>query len=314
MGNEVSLERPRRKIKPAHVVIEMGDSGAGESKEPSGSVKNMIYFGVGTLVLAALCFYGYKFMFEEVETEAKEITKHTDSRVDIVETEMSKTPAVSQVRPKEPEKPAEVSKEKPAEDVAQTSSLMKWVKSPFVWVGAVALGVGAAFWYAPDTMNSYLKPVTNVLKPVTDRLSPVTNFFKSWFGYFGSFFGLGGAAALTAGSTLKSLQLVNRQGGDGGVKPERGQKLTMNYTGWLRNPDGSKGEKFDSSIGKRPFTFNIGKGQVIKGWDQGIMDMKLGEKAMLEIPSEMGYGHRGSRGSIPPNSDLMFEVELLKIQ
>merc|ERR1711964_496006 len=250
-----------------------------------------------------------------VETEAKEITKHTDSRKD-VEPEMSKAPEVSQVRPKEPEKPAEVSHEKPAEEVAQTSSLMKWVKSPFVWVGAVALGVGAAFWYAPDTMNSYLKPVTNVLKPVTDRLSPVTNFFKSWFGYFGSFFGLGGAAALSAGgaSALKSLQLVNRQGGDNGIKPQRGQKLTMNYTGWLRNPDGSKGEKFDSSIGKRPFTFNIGKGQVIKGWDQGIMDMKLGEKAMLEIPSEMGYGHRGSRGSIPPNSDLMFEVELLKIQ
>ena len=83
----------------------------------------------------------------------------------------------------------------------------------------------------------------------------------------------------------------------------------MHYTGTLTN-----GQKFVSSVDRgRPFSFTIGIGQVIRGWDEGVMDMCLGEKAKLEITSDYGYGARGAGGVIPPNADLVFEVELLKI-
>lgn len=76
----------------------------------------------------------------------------------------------------------------------------------------------------------------------------------------------------------------------------------------------SNGEQFDSSHSRgRPFTFTIGVGQVIRGWDEGVMTMSLGEKAKLNISSDYGYGSRGAGGVIPPNADLVFEVELLKI-
>lgn len=76
----------------------------------------------------------------------------------------------------------------------------------------------------------------------------------------------------------------------------------------------SNGEQFDSSLSRgRPFTFTIGVGQVIRGWDEGVMTMSLGEKAKLNISSDYGYGSRGAGGVIPPNADLVFEVELLKI-
>ncbi len=76
----------------------------------------------------------------------------------------------------------------------------------------------------------------------------------------------------------------------------------------------SNGEQFDSSHSRnRPFTFTIGVGQVIQGWDEGVMQMSLGEKAILRITSDYGYGARGAGGVIPPNADLVFEVELLQI-
>ena len=84
----------------------------------------------------------------------------------------------------------------------------------------------------------------------------------------------------------------------------------MHYTGTLA----ANGSKFDSSVDKgRPFQFVIGVGQVIKGWDEGVMQMSLGEKAILKISSDYGYGSRGAGGVIPPNADLNFEVELLAI-
>ena len=98
--------------------------------------------------------------------------------------------------------------------------------------------------------------------------------------------------------------------GDGVNFPKQGDQLTMHYTGTL--VDG--GAKFDSSVDKgRPFQFVIGIGQVIKGWDEGVMPMSLGEKAVLTVTSDFGYGSRGAGGVIPPNADLRFEVELLAI-
>lgn len=98
--------------------------------------------------------------------------------------------------------------------------------------------------------------------------------------------------------------------GDGRTYPKQGDELTMHYTGTLVKD----GTQFDSSIDKgRPFHFTIGLGEVIKGWDEGVMAMSLGEKSVLTIPSDYGYGARGAGGVIPPHADLRFEVELLAI-
>ncbi len=99
---------------------------------------------------------------------------------------------------------------------------------------------------------------------------------------------------------------ILKQGEGRGV--QNNDRLIMNYTGWLMD-----GTLFDTSIGKSPFKFTIGKGKVIRGWELGILGMKVGEKRRLVIPSRLGYGTRGAGSVIPPNADLKFEVELLKI-
>jgi FKBP-type peptidyl-prolyl cis-trans isomerase FkpA len=95
-----------------------------------------------------------------------------------------------------------------------------------------------------------------------------------------------------------------------------GAKVVVNYTGWLFNPQAPKqhGQQFDSSVGRGPFEFPLGAGRVIKGWDQGVAGMKVGGKRTLIIPSEMAYGKRGAGGVIPPDADLIFDVELLDVK
>lgn len=99
-----------------------------------------------------------------------------------------------------------------------------------------------------------------------------------------------------------------------GAVAENGQHLKMHYTGWIYEPnlETKKGTQFDSSIDRgTPFEFQLGAGQVIKGWDQGIVGMKVGGKRTLIIPAALAYGERGAGGVIPPNTNLLFEVELL---
>ena len=102
-----------------------------------------------------------------------------------------------------------------------------------------------------------------------------------------------------------------------GAEAKAGQRVTVHYTGWLYDhtrPD-KKGAEFDSSrTGNRPFSFELGAGQVITGWDQGVAGMKVGGQRTLVIPPEMGYGARGAGGVIPPNATLVFDVELLGVR
>ncbi len=95
-----------------------------------------------------------------------------------------------------------------------------------------------------------------------------------------------------------------------------GKTATVHYTGWLHvdeAPD-NKGTQFDSSVGRGPFSFRIGSGQVIRGWDQGVQGMKVGGRRRLVLPPEFAYGARGAGGVIPPNATLVFDVELLDVK
>jgi FKBP-type peptidyl-prolyl cis-trans isomerase len=95
-----------------------------------------------------------------------------------------------------------------------------------------------------------------------------------------------------------------------GATAQKGQTVKVHYTGWLTN-----GKKFDSSVDHgQPFSFRLGAGEVIKGWDEGVAGMKIGGKRQLRIPPELGYGQRGYPPVIPENSTLIFDVELLGVQ
>jgi len=116
-------------------------------------------------------------------------------------------------------------------------------------------------------------------------------------------------------TTASGLQYQVLQPADAGAKkPAAGKKVKVNYTGWL-DENGAPGKKFDSSYDHgAPFEFIIGSGSVIKGWDEGVMMMSVGEKTRLIIPGNLAYGSRGYPGVIPGNATLIFDVELLGVE
>jgi FKBP-type peptidyl-prolyl cis-trans isomerase len=117
------------------------------------------------------------------------------------------------------------------------------------------------------------------------------------------------SAASNVVTTSSGLKYEVLREGNGPVA-KAGQTVSVHYTGWLTD-----GTKFDSSVDRgQPFSFALGAGQVIKGWDEGVAGMKVGEKRKLTIPSDLGYGQRGAGNVIPPNATLVFDVELLGIQ
>ena len=115
-------------------------------------------------------------------------------------------------------------------------------------------------------------------------------------------------------TTQSGLKYIDHTVGKGD-EATKGASVQVHYTGWLYE-NGKRGAKFDSSVDRgNPFTFTLGAGRVIKGWDEGVQGMKVGGKRELIIPSNLGYGASGTPGGpIPPNATLDFEIELLKVQ
>lgn len=140
---------------------------------------------------------------------------------------------------------------------------------------------------------SLLLPVSLTAEPASSALKKLSN--------------KGESKVITTDS---GLQYIDQTVGEG-EEAIGNQKVQVHYTGWL-DESGEKGTKFDSSVDRgRPFEFFLGKGMVIKGWDEGVKGMKVGGKRTLIIPSELGYGGRGAGNVIPPNAKLIFDVELL---
>jgi peptidylprolyl isomerase len=124
------------------------------------------------------------------------------------------------------------------------------------------------------------------------------------------------ADAQNAVTTPSGLRYIDVKVGTG-ASPKTGQTCVMHYTGWLYDEHAKDhhGKKFDSSVDRNePFEFQIGRGMVIKGWDEGVASMKAGGKRTLIIPPQLGYGARGAGGVIPPNATLVFDVELLGVK
>ena len=118
------------------------------------------------------------------------------------------------------------------------------------------------------------------------------------------------------GANVTKLEKIDSTVGTG-AEAVKGKTAIVHYTGWLYDPYATdkKGKKFDSSRdGPTPFSFVLGSGQVIAGWDEGVKGMQIGGKRTLILPPNLGYGARGAGGAIPPNATLIFEVELLEVK
>ena len=122
--------------------------------------------------------------------------------------------------------------------------------------------------------------------------------------------------AACGGEASMQFQTTDTTTGSG-AEATTGRRVTVHYTGWIydERADNKHGKTFDSSVERgEPFTFTLGAGQVIRGWDEGVAGMKVGGKRTLIIPPQLGYGARGAGGVIPPNATLLFEVELLEVR
>ena len=124
-------------------------------------------------------------------------------------------------------------------------------------------------------------------------------------------FSLNVAFAIAADALVKTDTVVGK-----GKEAVVGKTVEVHYTGWLYEPKAPKqhGKQFDSSVGRGPFSFPLGSGRVIKGWDEGVAGMKVGGKRTLVIPPELAYGKRGAGGVVPPDATLVFDVELLDVK
>jgi FKBP-type peptidyl-prolyl cis-trans isomerase len=110
--------------------------------------------------------------------------------------------------------------------------------------------------------------------------------------------------------TASGLQYWDIKVGTGDVVAKKGDHVKVDYTGWL-----TTGKKFDSSVGTgQPFDFRVGNGDVIKGWDEGVVGMKVGGKRQLRIPPDLAYGKEGYPGAIPPNATLIFDIQLVSVK
>lgn len=126
-------------------------------------------------------------------------------------------------------------------------------------------------------------------------------------------FGMAASAMAETTTTPSGLKYIDNTVG-AGTEAKVGNEVSVHYTGWLYNND-TQGAKFDSSKDRgTPFDFNLGAGQVIKGWDEGVAGMKVGGNRTLIIPPGLGYGAYGAGGVIPPNATLKFDVELLAVK
>lgn len=117
------------------------------------------------------------------------------------------------------------------------------------------------------------------------------------------------APAIPMPPVLRSVEVRPGKGAVAAI----GDRVSVNYTGWLATPAGKRGKQFDTSFGRAPFDFVLGAGEVIPGWDEGVVGLKVGGKRTLTIPPELGYGSGGAGADIPPNATLIFDVELLAV-
>ena len=165
--------------------------------------------------------------------------------------------------------------------------------------------------------NRLLRCFSTVLRPLHWTAGAVVIMLAAHSGVHAQ----GAAAGAATGesklsATITSLQKIDNKQGTG-AEAVTGKPVLVHYTGWLYDPaqPGGKGAKFDSSLDRKvPFGFVLGAGKVIRGWDEGVVGMKVGGQRTLIIPPDMAYGARGAGGVIPPNATLIFDVELLEVK
>lgn len=157
-------------------------------------------------------------------------------------------------------------------------------KSVLITLSCVAVGSGIAYYYHTNSTHNNLNPSQNQEEQIMQKQKTNSGI---------------------------EFEIINPAAQDA-QKPDNGAFVTVHYTGWL-NEDGNPGKKFDSSIDRgMPFQFNVGAGQVIRGWDEMVADMKVGEKRRVYLPHQMAYGAYGAGNVIPPFANLIFDIELLE--